>query len=78
MENLPAVAGLPVEEARARLQELGLPAQVRRTGELGCRRAVRRREREGLEESGDRVVRVRRVHGGVELVVAAAFRRSSE
>jgi hypothetical protein len=76
VENLPAVAGLPLEEALARLAGLPVTLHLKRTGEVGRARVACHRERRGLAECGERVVRVRREQGGVELVVAAAFGRA--
>ncbi|MDI6870382.1 MAG: hypothetical protein QME79_03300 [Bacillota bacterium] len=75
MENLPRVLGLPLDEARERLRQCGVEPLVRRTGEVGRQQALRRQEREGLVQEGERVVGVRTTRNGIELVAAPTYRR---
>jgi hypothetical protein len=75
--TLPEVNGLPLEEAVQRVAASGaVVVRVQRTGDVGRTRAERRRQRDGLAEAGERVLRARAVSEGVELVVGPSFRRA--
>lgn len=75
MEGRPEVLGLPLAEARGRLAAQGIEVRVRRTGEVGPRRADRRRVEQGLVAGEERVLQVRGAGGEVELVVGVTYRR---
>ncbi|MGE5507051.1 MAG: hypothetical protein ACM3RP_00985 [Chitinophagales bacterium] len=78
MTGADLVLGLPLKEAAERLSAAGMTFSVRTTGVVGRPAMDRRCERDRLVREESRVVQVRERDQGLELVVAPAFRRSSD